>query len=44
MCPFNGLIRVGWDLSYQRGLMNQVSYSMAPFEDYALHNPLKAIL
>ena len=44
MCPFNGLIRVGWDLSYLRGLMNQVSYSMAPFEDYASHNPLKAIL
>ena len=21
--------------------MNQVSYSMAPFEDYALHNPQK---
>ena len=29
MCPFNVLIRVGWDLSYLRGLMNQVSYSMA---------------
>ena len=24
------------------GLMNQVSYSMVPFEDYASHNPLKA--
>ena len=44
MWPFNGLIRVGWDHSYLRGLMNQVSYSMAPFEDYASHNPLKAIL
>ena len=28
MCPSNGLIRVGWDLSYLRGLMNQVSYTM----------------
>ena len=27
-----------------KGLMNQVGYSMAPFEDYASHNPLKAIL
>ena len=42
--PLNGLIRVGRDLSYLKGLMNQVSYSMAPFEDYASHNPLKAIL
>ena len=44
ICPCNGPIRAGWDLSYLRGLMNQVSYSMAPFEDYASHNPLKAIL
>ena len=29
MCPFYELIRVGWDLSYLRGLMNQVSYTMA---------------
>ena len=42
--PLNGLIMEGWDLSYLKGLMNQVSYSMAPFEDYASHNPLKAIL
>ena len=29
MCPFNGLFRVGWEVSYLKGLMNQVSYTMA---------------
>ena len=28
MCPFNEFIREGWELSYLRGLMNQVSYTM----------------
>ena len=28
MCPFNGFIREGWELSYLKGLMNQVSYTM----------------
>ena len=44
MCPFNRFIRAGWDPYYLKGLMNQVSYSMAPFEDYAQHNPFKDIL